>query len=79
MAPESVKNMKAIVKKLIPTVNTSRVKAWNYSAARLLRTYSTKTKIYMRMKTQCETRCSLDLITEKLTKVICIASIEPRV
>lgn len=37
------------------------------------------TNRFIRMKTQCETRCSLDLITEKLTNVIYIARIEPRV
>lgn len=71
--------MKPPTKKDIPKVSTSRVKAWNYSACKFPRTYSTITNKFIKMKTKCETKCSLDRITEKLTNVIYIAKIDPSV
>ena len=79
MAPDTVKKMKAKPNIEIAAVSASLVSALNCSAWRLLRTYSIRTKAFMRMNTQCDTKCSLDLITAKFTKVIYIAKIDPSV
>jgi len=77
VAPDKVRKMNAKQNIEIAAVKASLVSAKNCSAYKLFLTYSIITNAFIRMKTQCEAKCSLDLITAKFTKVICIAKIDP--